>query len=113
MEGKPSLTIEGSPLLMRNTFKEIPFSFTLLKKEIPYYRRKSLTIEGNALRIKTSNSWKSLTIGRSPLLSSNLLNKSLTIERNPLPYYVMKSLTIYGHPLLWKEIPSARSPNKQ
>ena len=85
MEGKPSLTIEGSPLLMRNTFKEIPFSFTLLKKEIPYYRRKALTIEGNALRIKTINSWKSLTIEGNPLLINKLWNKSLTIERNPLP----------------------------
>ena len=42
MEGMPSLTIEGSPLLMRNTFKEIP-----------YYRNKSLAnkdiIQGNPL----------------------------------------------------------------
>ena len=106
MEGKPSLTIEGSPLLMRNTFKEIPFSFTLLKKEIPYYRRKSLTIEGNALRIKTINSWKSLTIGRSPLLSSNLLNKipyyrkkPLTILCNAIPYYIRTPLTMEGNPV--------------
>ena len=32
MEGKPSLTIEINPLLY---------------KEIPYYRKESLTIEGN------------------------------------------------------------------
>ena len=44
MEGKPSLTIEGNPLLIRKSFKEIP-----------YYRNNSLTIEGNALRIKTNN----------------------------------------------------------
>ena len=40
MEGKPSLTTEGDPLLTRKTFKEIP-----------YYRNKSLTskdiIQGN------------------------------------------------------------------
>ena len=42
MEGKPSLTIEGNPLLIRKSFKEIP-----------YNRNNSLTIEGNALRIKT------------------------------------------------------------
>ena len=59
MEGKPSLTIEGNPLLIRKSFKEIP-----------YYRNNSLTIEGHALRIKTNNSWKSLTIGRSLLLIS-------------------------------------------
>ena len=56
MEGKPSLTIEINPLLYN---------------EIPCYRRKPLTIEGNALRITTTNSWKPLTIGRSPLLTSN------------------------------------------
>ena len=38
MEGKLSLTTEGNPLLIRKTFKEIP-----------YYRNISLTIEGNAL----------------------------------------------------------------
>ena len=42
MEGTPSLTIEGHPLLIRNTFKAIP-----------YYRNKSLTdkdiIQGNPL----------------------------------------------------------------
>ena len=34
MEGKPSLTIEGNPLVIRNTFKGTP-----------YYRKNSLTIE--------------------------------------------------------------------
>ena len=43
MEGKPSLNIEGNPLLIRNTFKEIP-----------YNRNNSLTIEGNVLRIKNT-----------------------------------------------------------
>ena len=38
MEGKPSLTIEGHPLLIRNTFKGIPYS-----------RIKSLTVERNPL----------------------------------------------------------------
>ena len=42
MEGTPSLTTEGHPLLIMNTFKEIP-----------YYRNKSLTnkdiIQGNPL----------------------------------------------------------------
>ena len=55
MEGKPSLTIETT---------------ILLYNEIPCYRMKSLTIEGNALRIKTNNSWTSLTIGRNPLRMS-------------------------------------------
>ena len=45
MEGKPSLTIEGNPLLIRKSFKDIP-----------YNRNNPLTIEGNALRIKTNNS---------------------------------------------------------
>ena len=45
MEGKPSLTIEGNPLLIKKSFKEIPYNIN-----------KSLTIEGNALRIKTNNS---------------------------------------------------------
>ena len=45
MEGKPSLTIEGNPLLIRKSFKEIP-----------YNRNNPLTIEGNALRITTNNS---------------------------------------------------------
>ena len=45
MEGKLSLTIEGNPLLIRKSFKEIP-----------YTRNNPLTIEGNALRIKTNNS---------------------------------------------------------
>ena len=43
MEGKPSLTIEGNPLLIRKSFKEIP-----------YNRTNSLTIEGNDLRIKNN-----------------------------------------------------------
>ena len=59
MERTPSLTIEGNPLLIRESFKEIP-----------YYRNNSSTIEGSALRIKTYNSWTSLTTGRSPLLMS-------------------------------------------
>ena len=65
MEGQPSLTIEGNPLLMRKTFKEIPYLlhnknhllyneipcyrknpiFTI--KEIPYYRRKCLPNKNN------------------------------------------------------------------
>ena len=70
MEGKPSLTIEGNPLLMRTTFKEIAYyrkrSFTnkeiiqgnpLLNKEIPDYRRKSLPRD-----LPTNSRRKSLTI---------------------------------------------------
>ena len=45
MEIRPSLTIEGNPLLIKTYFKEIP-----------YYRREPLTIQGNALGIKTNNS---------------------------------------------------------
>ena len=45
MEGKPSLTIKGNPLLIRKSFKEIP-----------YYINSFLTIEGNALRKKTHKS---------------------------------------------------------
>ena len=45
MEGKPSLTIEGNPLRIRKSFKEIPYS-----------KNSSLTIEGNALQIKNYNS---------------------------------------------------------
>ena len=45
MDGKYSLTIEGNPLLIRKSFKEIP-----------YYRNNSLTMEGNALQQKTNNS---------------------------------------------------------
>ena len=45
MEGKPSLTIEGNPLLIRKSFKEIP-----------YTRNNSLTIEGDALGIKANDS---------------------------------------------------------
>ena len=55
MEGKPSLTIERNPLLYN---------------EIPCYRKKSLTIEGNVLQITATNSWESLAIGRSLLLMS-------------------------------------------
>ena len=70
MEGKPSLTIEGNPLLIRTTFKEIAYnrkrSFTnkeriqgnpLLNKEIPDYRRKSPPRD-----LQTNNRRKSLTI---------------------------------------------------
>ena len=95
-----SLTIHRNPSL----WKGIPYcrrkpltrllytqSFTiewhpLLQKEIPYYRRNSLTIEGNALRIITSNSWKSPTIEGSPLLLRKLLKKT--------PYYRTKTLSI-------------------
>ena len=58
MEAKPSLTIEGHPLLIRNTFKGIPYHRmkSLTNKEIPSHRRKPLTIEGNALRIKQNSS---------------------------------------------------------
>ena len=45
MERRPSLTIEGNPLLIRKSFKEIPYNIN-----------NPLTIEGNALRIKTNNS---------------------------------------------------------
>ena len=45
MEGTPSLTIEGNPLLIRKLFKEIS-----------YNRTNPLTIEGNALGITTNNS---------------------------------------------------------
>ena len=54
MEGTPSLTTEGNPLLIMNTFKEIPYyrnkSLTnkdiiqgnpFPQKDIPYYRRKA------------------------------------------------------------------------
>ena len=70
MEGKPSLTIEGTPLLIKKHSRESLAieRNPLLWNEIHCYRRKSLTIEGNALQITTNNSWKSLTIGRSPLL---------------------------------------------
>ena len=54
MEGKPSLTIEGNPLLIRTYFKEIP-----------YYRRKSLTVEGNPLREISKQ-----TVEGNPLLHS-------------------------------------------
>ena len=72
MERTPSLTIEGHPLLIRKSFKEIPYYnnifFTIERnplpyyrkrkpyygrKTFPYYRRKSLTnkehIQGNPL----------------------------------------------------------------
>ena len=45
MERRPSLTIEGNPLLIRKSFKEIP-----------YNRHNPLTIEGNSLRTTTNNS---------------------------------------------------------
>ena len=70
MEGKPSLTIEGNPLLIRTTFKEIAYyrkiPFTnkeiilgnpLQNKEIPDYRRKSLPRD-----LQTNSRRKSLTI---------------------------------------------------
>ena len=44
MERTPCLTIEGNPLYIRKSFKEIPC-----------YRNDSLTIEGHALRITTNN----------------------------------------------------------
>ena len=53
---------------------------------MPYYRRKSLTIEGNALQITTNNSWESLAIGRNPLLMSK--------SSKQIPYYRKKPLTI-------------------
>ena len=75
MERTPSLIIEGYPLLTRKTFKEIL-----------YYRNNSLTIEGNALRTKANNSWKSPTIEGSPLLINKLFKK--------IPYYRTKTLSI-------------------
>ena len=45
MKGTPSLTTEGNPLLIRKSFKEILYNLN-----------NSLTIEGNALQIKTNNS---------------------------------------------------------
>ena len=45
MERRPSLAIEGNPLLIRKSFKEIPYNIN-----------NSLTIEGNALQIKTNSS---------------------------------------------------------
>ena len=72
MEGKPSLTItiEGNPLLIRTTFKEIAYyrkiSFThkeiiqgnpLLNREISDYRRKSPPRD-----LQTNSRRKSLTI---------------------------------------------------
>ena len=52
MEGKPSLTIGGSPLPIRKTFKKAlkktPYyrkkPLTLFQKQIPYYIRKPQTI---------------------------------------------------------------------
>ena len=66
------LAIEGNPLLIRT----------------------SLTIEGNASRITTHNSWKPLTIEGSPLLIRQLFRTFLTIEQKPYPYYRNKSFTI-------------------
>ena len=70
MDGNHSLTIEGNPLLIRTTFKDISYyrkiSFTkkeiiegipLLNKEIPDYRRKSLPRD-----LQTNSRRKSLTI---------------------------------------------------
>jgi len=53
---------------------------------IPLLIRKSLTIEGNALIIKTHNSWKSLTIEGSPLLIRKLFKN--------IPHYSLKTLSI-------------------
>ena len=52
----------------------------------PYYRRKSLTIEGHVLQITANNSWESLAIGRNPLLMSKLSKQ--------IPYYRKEPLTI-------------------
>ena len=51
VEGKPSLTIEGHPLLIRKHSRESLAieRNPLLWNEIPCYRRQSLTIEGNPL----------------------------------------------------------------
>ena len=70
MEGKPSFTIEGNPLLIRTTFKEIAYyrkkSFInkeiiqgnpLLNEEIPDYMRKSSPRD-----LQTNSRRKSLTI---------------------------------------------------
>ena len=70
---------------------------------IPYYRRTSLTIEGNTLRITTHNSWKSLTIEGRPLLINSWFKTIPYYRTKTFPYYRTKSLTIYGNPLLWKE----------
>ena len=67
------------------------------------YRRTSLTIEGNALRITTHNSWKSLTIEGRPLLINSWFKTIPYYRTKTFPYYRTKSLTIYGNPLLWKE----------
>ena len=70
MEGTPSLTIEGNPLIIMTIFKEIAYyrkiSFTnkeliqgnpLLNKDIPDYRRKSLPRD-----LQTNSRRTSLTI---------------------------------------------------
>ena len=80
MEGKPSLTTEGSPLLIDNLFKTIPYYRTTT---FPYYIMKSLTIQGNPLLWKES----------LPFLSKEIL------------YYRMNSLAIEINPLLHKETP--------
>ena len=69
---------------------------------IPYYRRTSLTIEGNALRITTHNSWKSLTIEGRPLLINSWFKTIPYYRTKTFPYYIMKSLT-KGNPFLLKE----------
>ena len=61
---------------------------------VSYYTRKSLSIEGNALRITTHNSWESLTIQGDVFLISKMSKKIVTIERKPVPYYRHQSLTI-------------------
>ena len=80
MERTPSLTIEGHPLLIRKSFKEIPYYnntfFTIERNPLPYYRKKNLTMEGKP----------SLTIEGSPLLIRNTFKG--------IPYYRKNSLTI-------------------
>ena len=77
-------TNQGHPLL----YKEILYCRmkSLAVKEIPYHIMTSLTIEGNALRTRTNNPWKSLTTEGSPSLINTLLKK--------LPYYRKTPLTI-------------------
>ena len=70
MEGKPSLTIEGNPLLIRTTFKEIA-----------YYRKRSFTnkeiIQGNPLLNKETPDYRGKSSPRDLQKSSR--RKSLTI----------------------------------
>ena len=75
--GQGSLTIEGNPLLQ----KETPY----YRKEIPYYRRTYLTIE------------------RKPLISIGIV-REVPIVRD---FFVVRSLTIGGNPLQYtKGFPS-------